>query len=76
MPVVHWSARAFNTAGVLPGLYVDAVAVARRGTWPLPLWDEYEADEAEITRYAAMARSEDGFRAYLSGFLSQGKQVA
>ena len=65
-----------SAAGVLPSLYVDAIAVAERGAWPLPLWDEYPADEAEIARYAAMARSEDGFRAYLSAFLSHRKQVA
>jgi glutaconate CoA-transferase subunit A len=65
-----------SAAGVLPSLYVDAIAVATRGAWPLALWDEYPADEAEIARYAAMARSEDGFRAYLSTFLSHRKQVA
>ena len=65
-----------SAAGVLPALYVDAIAVAERGAWPLALWDEYPADEAEIARYAAMARSEDGFRAYLSTFLAHRKQVA
>ncbi|WP_298886136.1 CoA transferase [uncultured Bradyrhizobium sp.] len=65
-----------SAAGVLPSLYVDSVAVAERGAWPLPLWDEYPADEAEIARYAAMARSEEGFRAYLSTFLTHRKQVA
>lgn len=65
-----------SAAGVLPSLYVDAIAVAAGGAWPLALWDEYPADEAEIARYAAMARSEDGFRAYLSGFLTHRKQVA
>ena len=65
-----------SAAGVLPSLYIDKVAVAPRGTWPLPLPGEYPVDDAEIARYAAMARSEDGFRAYLSGFLSQRKQVA
>ena len=65
-----------SAAGVLPSLYVDAIAVAERGAWPLALWDEYPADEAEIARYAAMARSEDGFRAYLSAFLAYRKQVA
>src|ERR1700756_2550826 len=44
-----------SAAGVLPSLYVDAVAVAERGAWPLPLWDEYERDGAEVARYAAMA---------------------
>lgn len=65
-----------SAAGVLPSLYVDAVAVAKRGAWPLALWGEYETDDAEVARYAAMARTEKGFRAYLSGFLSQRKQVA
>ncbi len=65
-----------SAAGVLPSLYVDAIAIAARGAWPLALWDEYPADEAEIARYAAMARSEDGFRAYLSTFLTHRRQVA
>jgi glutaconate CoA-transferase, subunit A len=65
-----------SAAGVLPSLYVDAVAVAERGAWPLSLWDEYERDGAEIARYAAMARNEEGFRAYLSAFLTRGRQVA
>lgn len=65
-----------SAAGVLPSLYVDTIAVAAGGAWPLALWDEYPADEAEITRYAAMARSEDGFCAYLSAFPAHRKQVA
>ena len=47
-----------SAAGVLPSLYVEAIAVAERGAWPLPLWDEYDRDGAEIARYAAMARTE------------------
>ncbi len=65
-----------SAAGVLPSLYVDTIAVAARGAWPLGLWGEYPTDEAELARYAAMARSEEGFRAYLSGFLAQRKQAA
>lgn len=65
-----------SAAAVLPSLYVDAVAVAPRGAWPLPLWDEYEGDVAEVARYAAMARTEEGFRAYLSAFLTRRREVA
>jgi glutaconate CoA-transferase subunit A len=61
---------------VLPSLYVDAVAVAERGAWPLALWDEYAGDDAEVARYAAMARTEEGFHAYLSAHLARRKQVA
>jgi glutaconate CoA-transferase, subunit A len=65
-----------SAAGVLPALYVEAVAIAARGAWPLPLWGEYTGDAAEVARYAAMARTEEGFRAYLSTFLTRRKQVA
>jgi len=65
-----------SAAGVLPALYVEAIAVAERGAWPLPLWDEYDRDGTEVARYAAMARTEEGFRAYLSAFLTRRKRVA
>ena len=51
----------FDGAGLVPAEYT-----LDRGT----------REKAEVARYAAMARSEEGFRAYLSGFLSQRKQVA
>jgi glutaconate CoA-transferase subunit A len=53
-------------AGTLPSLYVDAVAVAPRGAWPLCLPGVYDADDAEIIRYAAAARTPEGFAAYLA----------
>lgn len=65
-----------SAAAVLPALYVDQIAIAAHGAWPLPLWDEYDTDGAELARYAAMARSDDGFRTYLSSFLGRGRQVA
>lgn len=58
-----------TAAGVLPGLYVEAVAKAPRGAWPLALQDLYPADETEFGRYAEAARSEAGFRAWLDRFL-------
>ncbi len=54
-------------AGVLPALYVEAVALAPRGAAPIGLWGEYPADMAEIGRYAREARSPQGFRAFLDG---------
>ncbi len=56
-------------AGVLPGLYVEAVAEAPRGAWPLGLQDLYPTDDAELARYAEAARTEAGFRAWLDRFL-------
>ena len=55
------------SAGILPALYVEAVAVARNGAWPLGLWGEYCVDDAELVRYARMGRTREGFAAYLQG---------
>ncbi len=54
-------------AGVLPALYVEAVALAPGGAKPLGLWGEYPTDMAEVTRYARAARTPEGFRAFLEG---------
>ncbi|MBV9521950.1 MAG: CoA synthetase [Alphaproteobacteria bacterium] len=56
-------------AGVLPALYVEAVAIAERGAWPLALPGGYPRDEAHLAEYAALAASEDGFRRYLDRFV-------
>lgn len=55
-----------TAAGVLPALYVTAVALAPKGAWPYGLWGEYPADSAEIARYAKAARTADGFSAYMA----------
>lgn len=39
-------------AGVLPSLYVTAIAVAERGAWPLGIDEEYAPDAAAQARYA------------------------
>lgn len=52
-------------AGTLPALYVHAIGIAPRGALPYGLWGEYAADTAEIARYAAAARTDAGFAAYL-----------
>jgi glutaconate CoA-transferase, subunit A len=65
-----------DAAGVLPALYVSQIAVAERGAWPLGLWGEYPADGAEVARYAQMARTPEGFRAYMDGFLQRARVAA
>lgn len=43
-------------AGVLPALYVSAIAVVPRGAWPLGLDEEYELDAGAMRHYAAEGR--------------------
>lgn len=53
-------------AGTIAGLYVDAIAVAPRGAWPMGLADLYPADTAHLADYARKARTDAGFSAYLA----------
>jgi glutaconate CoA-transferase, subunit A len=52
-------------AGTLSAFYVEAVAVAPRGAWPLPLPGHYPADADHLAEYARLAASHDGFARYL-----------
>jgi glutaconate CoA-transferase subunit A len=58
-----------SAAGTLPALYVEAVAVAERGAWPLQLAGEYGRDDPHLARYAELAATEEGFRRYLDEFV-------
>jgi glutaconate CoA-transferase subunit A len=51
--------------GVISGIYVEAIAVAERGAWPCGLLDEQSPDAGHVAEYARLARTEEGFRAYL-----------
>ncbi len=62
-------------AGTLPGFYVEHVAIAERGAWPLPLPDHYGVDAAHLAEYARMAATVDGFVEYLDKHVHE-KQVA
>lgn len=53
-------------AGTVPALYVEAVAHAVNGAWPLALAGRYDCDAAAMRDYAAAARSEAGFADWLA----------
>jgi glutaconate CoA-transferase, subunit A len=55
-------------AGTLPGFYVEAVAVAPRGAWPLPLPDRYGVDGAHLAEYARLAATAESFAQYLERY--------
>ena len=56
-------------AGTLPGFYVESVAVAPRGAWPLRLADHYPADAAHLAEYARLAATAEGFARYLEQYV-------
>jgi glutaconate CoA-transferase, subunit A len=56
-------------AGTLAGFYVETIAVAPRGAWPLPLPDHYPADDTHLAEYVRLAASAEGFAAYLDRYV-------
>jgi glutaconate CoA-transferase subunit A len=52
-------------AGTLGGFYVDAIALAPNGAWPLGLADYYAPDAAHLAEYVRSASTEAGFASYL-----------
>jgi len=45
--------------------YIETIAVAPRGAWPLPLPGRYAADTAHLAEYARLAATPEGFARYL-----------
>lgn len=60
-----------RAAGVIPAIYVSAVALARHGTWPLPFLDRYPGDDATVSRYVELSRTQEGFDRFLEEMLSR-----
>ena len=60
-------------AGTIPGFYVEAVAVAERGAWPLPLPDYYAWDAEHLAEYARLAATDEGFAQYLKQHVHERK---
>ena len=65
-----------RAAGVIPAIYITAVALARRGTWPLPFLDQYPGDDAVVSRYVEASRTQEGFDRFLGELLSRGELAA
>jgi glutaconate CoA-transferase subunit A len=56
-------------AGTLSGFYVESVAVAPEGAWPLAFADHYAADRAHLQEYARLSASPEGFALYLDRYV-------
>ncbi len=56
--------------GVIPALYVTSIAQVPHGAWPVRFGDHYPTDQEAVGRYVAAARTEAGFRDWLSGWLA------
>jgi glutaconate CoA-transferase subunit A len=60
-----------TAAGTLPAFYIETIAVAERGAWPLGLPDHYALDAAHLAEYARLAASTEGFNEYLERYVHE-----
>ncbi|MFN0315629.1 MAG: CoA transferase subunit A [Burkholderiales bacterium] len=58
-----------RAGAVIPAIYITQIALAPQGTAPLGYLDLYRQNEEMLARYARMARTEDGFQAFLQEWL-------
>ena len=58
-----------TAAGCLSSMYIDAIAVAKNGAWPVGLGDLYDRDTEHLRSYAAAARDDDAFDVYLQRYV-------
>ena len=63
-------------AGVIPALYVTAIAEAKHGAWPVGLWDYYGPDETALQHYVTAAKTASGFARFLGEWLAEMPQAA
>lgn len=59
-----------RSGATIPALYVEAIAHAPRGMWPLGYGDAYPIDAAWMRSYAQMARTPEGFEALVAQWLA------
>jgi glutaconate CoA-transferase subunit A len=59
----------WRAAGTLGGFYVETIALAPNGAWPLGLAEHYSPDGAHLAEYARAAASEAGFASYLDRYV-------
>lgn len=65
-----------RAGAVIPSIYVERIALAPRGAWPVGLVDHYPQDDAQIARYAAAARTREGFAGYVEEWLDDRRAAA
>lgn len=64
-----------RSGATIPALYIEAIAHAPKGMWPLGYHDAYPIDVAWMRAYVQLARTAEGFESFLAQWLSQDKDL-
>jgi glutaconate CoA-transferase subunit A len=65
-----------RAGAVIPSIYVERIALAPRGAWPIGLPECYPMDEAVLQRYVSLAQTQAGFASFVSEWLRGRQEVA
>ena len=55
----------------LSSMYIDGIAISKKGAWPCGLSTLYEQDALEMKKYASAAQSDETFQKYMKDFISK-----
>jgi glutaconate CoA-transferase, subunit A len=58
-------------AGIIPSLYITAIAQVQHGAWPIGLDNAYPADAQALAEYAAAAATSEGFAKWAAASADQ-----
>ena len=61
-----------RSGATIPALYIEAIAHAPNGMWPLGYQDAYAIDAAWMRAYVQLARTAEGFESFLTQWLGEG----
>lgn len=64
-----------RAGAVIPAIYVERIALAPLGAWPVGMPDRYPMDEAAMQRYVALAQTPQGFASYVADWLAEAEEV-
>jgi glutaconate CoA-transferase subunit A len=65
-----------RAGAVIPSVYVERIALAPRGAWPLGLPERYPMDEAVLQRYVSLAQTPEGFTSFVNEWLGEPQEAA
>ena len=60
-----------RSGATIPALYIEAIAHAPKGMWPLGYQDAYSIDATWMRAYVQLARTAEGFESFLTQWLGE-----
>ena len=63
-------------AAAIPGIYINAIAEAKNGAWPIGIPGGYDSDHQHLKGYVELAQTAEGFDQYMNEHIYNSKAEA